>query len=53
MMKNKSNVSFLIPQFFATVLTQFDTKIKGSRSDNAPELDFNAFLTEKGVLHQL
>ena len=52
LLKQKSDVSTVIPKFFNVVLTQFDKKIKELRSDNARELAFTDFFNDKGVLHQ-
>ena len=52
LMKNKSDASFLVPRFFQMIHTQFNSKIKCFRSDNAKELAFTDFFNEQGVLHQ-
>ncbi|XP_038895765.1 uncharacterized protein LOC120083929 [Benincasa hispida] len=52
MLKSKSGVLKIIPQFFSYVETQYDKKIKVFRSDNAPELSFVEFFLQRGVLHQ-
>ena len=52
LLKQKSDVSTVIPKFFNVVLTQFDKKIKEFRSDNARELAFTDFFNDKGVLHK-
>lgn len=52
MLKNKSDVLSIIPQFFKLVETQYNKTIKMFRSDNAPELKFDEFFREKGVVHQ-
>lgn len=51
-MKNKSDVSYIVPRFFKLVETQFHKTIKKFRLDNAPELRFTDFFHSKGVLHQ-
>lgn len=40
LLKNKSDVSNVIPNFFKMIVTQFNTPIKMFRSDNATELAF-------------
>nr|KYP41111.1 Retrovirus-related Pol polyprotein from transposon TNT 1-94 [Cajanus cajan] len=52
MLQNKSDCIKNIPQIFAYVENQFQTKIKSFRSDNVRELHFKDFFLEKGVLHQ-
>lgn len=52
MLKQKSNVIHVNPRFFHMVSTQFATKIKQFRSDNANELEFEEFFPQHGVLHQ-
>ena len=42
-MKNKSDMHHIIPRFYNMATTQFDTKIKIFRSDNAKELAFSDF----------
>lgn len=43
MFKNKSDIIQIIPSFYQMVVTQFENKIKISRSDNAKELEFKDF----------
>ena len=38
--------------FFNLIDTQFNSKIKGFRSNNAKELTFTEFFNEQGVVHQ-
>lgn len=52
LLKQKSDVSSIIPRFFNMVKTQFDKIIKVFRSDNARELAFTDFFHNEGVLHQ-
>jgi len=52
MLKQKSDVKLVIPQFFKLIETQHGKRIKQMRSDNAPEFKFTDFFKEKGVLHQ-
>ena len=52
LMTNKSDVHLIIPRFYNMVTTQFDTKIKIFRSDNAKELAFLDFFASTGTLHQ-
>ncbi|CAA7030339.1 unnamed protein product [Microthlaspi erraticum] len=50
LLKNKSDVLEVFPTFISMVENQFDTKVKGFRSDNAPELNFTAFYQSKGIV---
>ena len=50
LLKAKSDVLTVFPSFVQMVETQFDRKIKGVRSDNAPELNFTSFFLSKGIL---
>ncbi|KAG7536990.1 Integrase catalytic core [Arabidopsis suecica] len=50
LLKNKSDVITILPGFVAMIETQFQVKIKGVRSDNAPELNFTQFYKEKGII---
>ena len=53
MLKQKSDVKLVIPQYFKLIETQYGKTIKQVRSDNAPELMFTYFfLKENRVLHQ-
>lgn len=52
LMKNKSEATQLIKNFFVFVKTNFDKPIKQLRSDNAKELKLDDFLSEQGTLHQ-
>lgn len=52
LLKHKSDAALVIQRFFTMVETQFKTKIKVFRSDNAPELAFTDMFVERGVLHQ-
>ena len=52
MMKHKSDVHCLIPRFYNMVETQFGSKVKQFRSDNARELVFADFFSKTGTLHQ-
>lgn len=50
-LKTKNDVSQHFPHFNSLVQTQFNTKIKSVRSDNAHELAFtNFFFHEKGII---
>ena len=53
LLKAKSEVRPLIVFFYIMILTQFGTKIKSIRSDNAFEFNFNDFYSSKGIVHQL
>ena len=50
-MKNKSDVSYLIPRFYAVIETQFGAKMV-YRSDNAKELKFTDYFSKIGTLYQ-
>ena len=52
MLKQKSDVKQIIPDFFKLIEAQYGETIKQTRSDDAPELMFTEFFKEKGVLHQ-
>ncbi|KAL4572890.1 hypothetical protein LXL04_019678 [Taraxacum kok-saghyz] len=52
MLKNKYDIISIIPSFYQMVLTQIDKKIKVFRFDNAKELEFKDFFSEKGIIHQ-
>ena len=51
LLKNKSSVSTVFPQFLRLIHTQYNSNIKAIRSDNAPELAFTDLLQEKGIEH--
>ena len=51
-LKQKSDVKLVIPQFFKLIETQYGKTVKQVHSDNDPELMFTDFFKEKGVLHQ-
>ncbi|KAI9178269.1 hypothetical protein LWI28_024501 [Acer negundo] len=51
LLKHKSDVASIIPNFLKMVETQLNAKIKVFRSDNAPELVFFEFFSSNGVLH--
>lgn len=53
LLKCKSEVAVLIPQFFKLVKTQFNTKIKNICTDLGTEFSLTSFLKSKGVIHQL
>lgn len=48
-MHTKDEVLTLFPDFIKMVETQYQTTVKGVRSDNAPELRFTSFYMEKGI----
>ena len=52
MLKHKSEVTSLIPQFYAMIQTQFGKGIRSVRSDNAREFDLSRFFADKGVIPQ-
>lgn len=47
MMKHKSDVKQIVPQFLSLVGTQYSKTIKVFRSDNAPDLLFDEFFFSK------
>ena len=49
LLKTKSSVQTVFPDFLTYVETQFNAKVKSIRSDNAPELSFNSLLKTKGL----
>ncbi|XP_075515626.1 uncharacterized protein LOC142550282 [Primulina tabacum] len=51
MLKAKCDVQHIFPAFYQLIYTQFNAKIKGVRSDNAPELNFTNFFLQKGIVH--
>ena len=51
LLRNKSDAKDIVPKFFALIQTQFNTQIKGFRSDNAHELQFPEFFASHGVTH--
>ena len=53
LLKSKSNVRPLIVSFYNMILTQFGTKIKAIRSDNALEFSIPEFYNSNGIIHQM
>lgn len=51
-MKLKSETQQLIKNFISYVETQFDTKIKGIRTDNGYEFKLTQYYSSKGIVHQ-
>ena len=51
LMKIKSDVSYLIPRFYAMIETRFGAKMKVYRSNNAKELKFTDYFSQIGTLH--
>ena len=51
LLEQKSDVITVIPRFFNMVETQFNCRIKGFKSENAKELAFTKFFSEKRVLN--
>ena len=47
-MQQKSDARVVVPKFFSMVETQFNTKVKKFRSDNAPDLKFHEYFAIKG-----
>ena len=55
LMRNKSEVSYIIPYFCKYIHKQFETKIKGFRTDNARDYDnhvINDFFKGEGIVHE-
>lgn len=52
LMKHKSDVTHIIPQFLSYVKTQFHCVFKCFRSDNAFELVFTDLFATHGILHE-
>lgn len=50
MLRNKSEVAEIFPNFHRMVSTQFHTCIKSVRSDNAPELNLTDFFRSAGIV---
>ena len=53
LLKQKSDVSTLIPSFFHMILTQFKVPIKVFRSNNGLEFALSSFYASKGIINQL
>ena len=51
-MKNKSEISVLLPNFYNLVQNQFNKLIKIIRSDNGLEFKQTDFFNNKGIIHQ-
>ncbi|KAG7588381.1 Integrase catalytic core [Arabidopsis suecica] len=51
LLRNKSEVLTIFPDFLKMVETQYKTTVKGVRSDNAPELKFVELFKAKGIIH--
>lgn len=51
MLKNKGKVSVIFPLFLKHISTQYNSKVKAIRSDNAPELAFTDLIKELGMFH--
>ncbi|XP_062093439.1 uncharacterized protein LOC133799439 [Humulus lupulus] len=49
MLKAKSDVQVIIPQFFSLIATQFSATIKVVRCDNAKELNLTSFYVTRGI----
>lgn len=46
MLRNKNDASKVFPAFITLISTQFQTKIKAIRTDNALELAFTDLITQ-------
>lgn len=51
LLKDKSSVSNVFPDFLTFVQTQYKTRVKFIRSDNVPKLAFTDLLREKSIMH--
>lgn len=51
LLKDKSSVANIFPEFLQYIQTQYQTHVKAIRSDNALELAFSSLLKEKGIEH--
>lgn len=52
LLKQKSDVQQVFPDFCTMIATQFNVKIKCVRSDNAHELQFTEFYQKHGIIFQ-
>ena len=52
LMKYKSDTRPLLVSFYNMICTQFHTKIKVFRTDNAPEFFLKDFFSTNGIIHQ-
>lgn len=50
LLQSKSDVLHIFPTFVNQIETQYNTKIKSVRRDNAPELSFTELFKEKGIV---
>ena len=51
LLKNKSSVTTVFPEFLRFIHTQYKYNIKAIRTDNAPELAFTDLLKANGIKH--
>ena len=51
LLKDKSSVITVFPEFLTFVETQFKTSVKAIQTDNAPELSFTSLLKNKCIQH--
>lgn len=51
MLKNKSDVSYIFPEFLQHIHTQYKTAVKAIHRDNAPELTFPKIIKDNGMIH--
>lgn len=51
LLKDKSSVASVFPEFLQYVKVQYKTSVKAIRSDNAPELAFHSLLRTHGIVH--
>ena len=50
LMKLKSDVLFVFPNFLTMIENPYSTRVKSARSDNAPELSFTDLYKQKGIV---
>ncbi|CAA7043502.1 unnamed protein product [Microthlaspi erraticum] len=50
LLRTKDEVLRVFPDFLTMIENQFQCKVRGVRSDNAPELRFDALYKEKGIV---
>lgn len=51
LMRTKSDVTYMLPNFYNHILTQYKTNIKAIKSDNALAFTLHEFFDSKGILH--
>lgn len=51
LLKDKSSVASVFPEFVQFIKTQYNSNIKAIRSDNAPELAFTSLMRTHGIVY--